>query len=204
MKKIFLLTLSLLVISSCSSTYYKYQNQEERKNISLAKDKVNIRNFDLNLFEARVGGRRSADDINSEFLNTKKMKEVMLNTINGLLKENNYSSNSKSAYQYDIKITASRTFSAFSSSKYVGLNIEDVNINVYKDDKLVARKYLEGAKPSIIQTKPAINCGNNRGLAGNLSSIGKTITLSKDAKDELGDVQRCGQSIYSSIVALGS
>ncbi len=204
MKKILSLVLSLLMISSCSSSYYKYQNKDERKNISLKTDKINIRNFDLQLFESRAFDRISADNIESEFLNTKGMKKLMLDTINNSLKENNYNGDSKNSYQYDIKITASRSFSAFSSSKYVGLNIEDVEINVYKNDNFIAKKYLEGAKPSIIQTKPAIRCGHNRGLVGNLKTIAKTISLTKGAQDELEDVQRCGQALYSSVILLGN
>ena len=197
------------MISSCSSSYYKYQNKDERKNISLKTDKINIRNFDLQLFESRAFDRRSADNIESEFLNTKGMKKLILDTINNSLKENNYNGDSKNSYQYDIKITASRAFSAlasavFSSSKYAGLNIEVVEINVYKNDNFIAKKYLEGDKSSIIQTKPAISCGHNRGLVGNLKTIAKTILHIKGAQDELEDVQRCGQALYSSVILLGN
>jgi hypothetical protein len=145
----------------------------------------------------------SADEIKSDFLNTKEMKKVMFDVIDKSLKENNYSGNSKESYQYDIKIIASRAFSAFSSDKYSGLNIEDIKIDVYQSGNLIAKKYLEGSKSSIIQTRPAINCGNNSGLAGNLKTIAKTIAHIKGAQDEMEDVQRCAQSIYSSMILLG-
>ena len=74
MKKILSLVLSLLIISSCSSSYYKYHNKDERKNISLKTDKINIRNFDLQLFESRAFDRISADNIESEFLRILKYK----------------------------------------------------------------------------------------------------------------------------------
>jgi hypothetical protein len=204
MKKILLLALSLFAISSCSSTYYAYQNKEEIKNISLKTNKINIRNFDLQLFESRLGGRISANGINSDFLNTKEMKKLMLDTINKSLIENNYNGNSNSSYQYDVKIIASRAFSAFSSNKYAGLNIEDIKIDVYQNDNFVAKKYLQGSKSSIIQTRPAINCGSNRGFMGNLKTIAKTIAHIKGVQDEMEDVQRCAQSIYGSIINLGN
>jgi hypothetical protein len=204
MKKIILSVLSIALLSSCSSTYYQYQNKENRKNISVAKDKVNVRNFDLQLVEARVGSRTSADNLKSDFLNTADMKKIMLEVINNSLKQNNYAGNSKDSYQYDIRISASRVFSAFSSNKYVGFNIEGIQIDVYKDGNFVAKKYLEGSKPSLMGGgSPTIQCGQNRGLIGNLKSIGKTIAHTKDSQDELEDVQRCASTIYSSMIILG-
>ncbi len=204
MKKIILSVLSIVLLSSCSSTYYQYQNEENRKNISLVKDKMNIRNFDLQLVEARVGNRTSADNLKSDFLNTSDMKKLMLDTISNSLKQDNYFGNSKDSYQYDIRISASRVFSAFSSNKYVGLNIERIQIDVYKDGSFVAKKYLEGSQPSLMGgASPAIQCGQNRGLIGNLKSIGKTIALTKDAQDEVDDVQRCASTIYNSLIVLG-
>lgn len=203
MKKVILSILSIVLLSSCSSTYYQYQNKENRKNISVAKDKVNVRNFDLQLVEARADNRISADNLKSDFLNTADMRRIMLEVINNSLKQNNYAGNSKDSYQYDIRISASRVFSVFSSKKYVGFDIEGIQIDVYKDGNFVAKKYLEGSKPSLIGGGPKIECGQNRGVIGNLKNIGKTIAHIKDSQDELEDVQRCASTIYGSMIALG-
>lgn len=204
MKKVIISFLSIVLLSGCSSTYYQYQNKEERKNISLIKDKANIRNFDLQLVEARFGGRISADNLKSDFLNTADMKKVMLDIINNSLKQNNYAGNSSDSYQYDIKISASRVFSFLLSDKYVGFNVEKIMIDVYKDGNFIAKKYLEGSEPSLMGgSNVTIQCGDDRGLIGNLKSIGKTIAHLKNSQDELEDVQRCASTIYSSMILLG-
>ena len=204
MKKIILSVLCAVLLSSCSSTYYQYQNKENRHNISLAKDKVHIKSFDLQLVEARVGSRTPADNLKSNFLNTSDMKKTMLSIINKSLKQNDYAGNSTNSYQYDISISASRVFSAFSSNKYVGLNIEKIQIDVYKDGNFIAKKYLAGSKPSVIgAANPVIQCGQNRGLIGNITNTVKTISHLKSSQDELDDVQRCAATIYNSIISLG-
>lgn len=204
MKKIILLVLSIILLSGCSSTYYQYQNKENRKNISLTRDKMNVKNFDLQLVEARLGNRMSADNLKSDFLNTSDMKKMMLETINNSLNQNNYFSNSKDSYQYDIKISASRVFSAFSNNKYVGFNVEKIHIEVYKDGSVIAKKYLEGSKPSLFGGQSnTILCGQNRGFIRNLINISKMIALTKNNEDEKEDVKSCALSIYNSLIILG-
>ena len=75
---------------------------------------------------------------------------------------------------------------------------------MYKDGNFVAKRYLEGSKPSLMGgASPTIQCGQNRGFVGNLKGIGKTIAHTKDSQDELEDVQRCAAAIYSSMTVLG-
>ena len=101
------------------------------------------------------------------------MKKLMLIN-NNSLKKNGYNDNSINSYQYDLKITASRVFSAFPSNKYVGLNIERIRIDVYKDGNFVAKNIYKVLNLQCA-TRPAIICGHNRGLIGNLKTLFKII-----------------------------
>lgn len=193
-KKQNLLSLILILASSCSSTIYSYIDKESRKSVSLNDEKINLRNLKINLSEKRGFTSISADNIKSKFLTAEAMREMFKSEIESRAESDIAYSKDNAMYQFDIFLDLSRNFSAFSSDVYVALEVKEADIKVFKNNVLFAQHHLEGP----------IDCGNNRGLIGNWTFIAKTLTLQGNEKDEIEDVKRCAVAIYNTFKRLGS
>ena len=208
MKKL-LIIITLCLLTACSSTHYQYTDKNLKKSVSLQKDKVFIKKFSVAYKENRVSGTSPAIN-GAGFLSKDGMEKLMQSTILSSLKSSGVyaDANDDAVYEYDVFIDAARSYMAFSKDKYVGLDIRKVDIKVFKDGTLFAKKVLEGGGNDglmgVIQTKPAIDCGHNRGFVQNLKTIAKTATAQKGVSEEIEDVKYCGRAIAATIEKLGS
>lgn len=180
MKKLSLISL-LILLCNCASNY-KYFNLKE--NTSIPKDyKIYVRNVEVNLTEKKMSSGLSSQ----KYPNQEKLNEIFKeNIISTLRQEGLYSSekSGQNVFEADFNINYVRAFMAFTSDKYAGSGLEGYEIKVIKNENVIATR------------NNNTHYGANQGLLGNLTKIGKNLSLSGNENDELKEI-----NIFASEIA---
>ena len=185
-----LIIASIFAIVSCSSNqkYFSYTNPT---NVIPEQSKVSIRNVNVNLTEKKLSSSSNSYST-PQYPNKKELGEMFkVMVIKQLKNDGIYSTASKDVFEFDVDVNYVRSFMAFSSDKYAGSSLEGYEIRVYKDNQLVASRR-DGNKYIA-----------SFGLLGNLTKIGRTLSMSADRTDEAKEIETFANSIANDLKLLG-
>lgn len=188
MKKLPLFTL-LILFCGCSSNYnYKYFNLKE--NISIpAGYKIYVGNVDVNLREEKLSSQPSS----KKYPNREELGKIFKDEILAQLKrEGLYSEdkNNPNAFEANFEINYLRVFMVFTSGKYAASRLDGYKIDVIKNANIIATR------------SNREDYTTNHGLVGNLTRIGKTLSLSADQSDELKEINVFAHAIAKDLTQL--
>lgn len=179
MKKLSLISL-LILLCSCTSNY-KYFTLKENASIPDGY-KIHVRNINVNLSEEKMSFAASSQ----KYPDQEELKKIFNDGIIYWLKQEGLHSadvNNSNVFEADFDINYVRVFMAFTSDKYAASRIDGYRINVIKNENIIATRDNKGSYTA------------NHGLVGNLTKIGKTLSLSADQSDELKEINVFTNSI---------
>ena len=187
MKKISLISLFIL-LCGCASNY-KYFSLKENTSIP-DNYKIYVGKVDVNLSEEKMSSGASSKKYPDREELSKIFKDEI---ISWLRQENLYSEdkNKPNVFEADFDINYVREFMAFTSDRYAGSRLEGYQISVTKNENIIATRSIKGRYTA------------NHGLVGNLTKIGKTLSLSADQSDELKEINVFANAIAQDLKQLG-
>jgi hypothetical protein len=187
MKKISLISLFIL-LCSCTSNY-KYFTLKENTSIPEGY-KIYVGKVNVNLSEEKMSSGASSKIYPDQEALKKIFKDEL---ISSLKQQGLYSNetNNPNVFEANFDINYVRVFMAFTSDKYAASRIEGYQINVTKNENIIATRSNKGRYAA------------NHGLVGNLAKIGKTLSLSADQSDELKEINVFAEAISKDLIKLG-
>jgi len=187
MKKLSLISLFIL-LCSCTSNY-KYFNLKD--NASIPNDyKIYVRNVNVSLKEEKMSSGASS----KKYPDQEELNKIFKNQIVNQLKQDGLYSDEKNTpnvFEADFDINYVRVFMAFTSDKYAASRLDGYKIDVVKNENIVATRNNNSRYTT------------NHGLVGNLTKIGKTLSLSADQSDELKEINIFANAIAKDLTQLG-
>lgn len=187
MKKLSLISLFIL-LCSCSSNY-KYFTLKE--NISIPDGyKIYVGKVNVKLSEEKMSSGASS----KKYPNREELSKIFKDEIISQLKQHDlYSAeiSNSNVFEADFEINYVRVFMAFTSDKYAASRLEGYKIDVIKNKNTIATRNNKGRYAA------------DHGLIGNLTKIGKTLSLSADQSDELKEINVFADAISKDLTQFG-
>ncbi len=187
MKKLSLISLFIL-LCGCTSNY-KYFSIKE--NISIPGGyKIYVGKVNVNLSEEKM----SSGAPSKKYPDREELSKIFKDAIIYWLKQEDLYSddrNKPNVFEADFDINYVRVFMAFTSDRYAASRLEGYKINVIKNENLIATRNNKSRYTA------------NHGLIGNLTKIGKTLSLSADQSDELKEINVFTNGIAKDLTQLG-
>ncbi len=186
MKKLSLISLFILL---CSCTNYKYFILKENTSIPDGY-KIYVGKVNVNLSEEKMSSGASS----KKYPDQEELNKIFKNELISSLKQQGLYSNEKNnpnVFEANFDVNYVRVFMAFTSDKYAASRLEGYQISVTKNENIIATRSNKGRYTA------------NHGLVGNLTKIGKTLSLSADQSDELKEINVFAEAISKDLTKLG-
>lgn len=188
MKKLSLIPL-LILICSCSSNFKYFALKEN----TLIPDgyKIYVGKVNVNLREEKI---LSSSEPSKKYPNQEELNKIFKdNIISSLKQEGLYSKdkNDSNVFEANFDINYVRAFMAFTSDKYAGSRIEGYQIDITKNENVIATR---NDKAHYVAY---------HGTIGNLRKIRKTLFLLSDDSDELKEINIFAEEISKYLAKIG-
>lgn len=186
-KKYFVLCFFLCTACS-NSAHFDYHSLESQKYRS---SKIHLRNISLSLHDRTIWPVSKKKE--TQYLSIAQMEEILREEIIRQLQEDKIYSNDsgKDVLECDFQITFDRMFMMFTNHAYIGTALRNYEIEIYKNDLLVAKKFDSHRKTA------QMKFGNR------LKKIGKEITFTYDRNEEIKEVRSLAHELANNLEEFG-